>query len=587
MTRTCVLCLLLMILPGFAPAQTAMEKAAGQGRAMAEDLLVQPGSSLLTGDKIGEVVTPYRTDTPSEAGISSAAIEDEAARRAAGSSVEGRANQAVVQSSSLNPRREMTASDPSITRADQLEGEVNATAGSLFSVTGSDNPVCTLQGIGNAGKVERNCERVVSIDEYMCRKVLNVTVERDTTYQCDITRNTDGTELSNACSTLASQSACTETSSSCLNLVDGNCLSARKTYVCTNVSGAQGGAVEIKTSSPRIRGKTEETCDPGMAGGSCARSDEVCTAGPSTRVINGVPVTRDCWAWEQPVACEAEGLNSDCAVLANDPSCTRIKEECILTTEDGSCLQYEDRYRCEGTPGQAGGSGSCKKMTVCAGGYCEEVTPEPANTDFGQSSAWLGVLDEMAKDAEKNLETQDLRVFDGMGQGCRVGALGVLNCCKDSGWGNGIIGQCTEEEFALMDRMDAESVHYIGTYCSKRLFVCVQKKRVYCAFNSKLARVFVEQFRNISGKTWGTPKTQYTPIFGACPECDHGTKKIIGWEPVEGTGPQCQGITIEEMEEVDMEDIDLSEAFADFVEGANIPAMSTIRNVLTSRLGGN
>lgn len=89
MTRTCVLCLLLMILPGFAPAQTAMEKAAGQGRAMAEDLLVQPGSSLLTGDKIGEVVTPYRTDTPSEAGISSAAIEDEAARRAAGSSVEG------------------------------------------------------------------------------------------------------------------------------------------------------------------------------------------------------------------------------------------------------------------------------------------------------------------------------------------------------------------------------------------------------------------------------------------------------------------------------------------------------------------
>lgn len=591
MKRILTLILSLSLTAGPLVAQTAMDKAAEQGRAIAGELLLLPGSPILTGERIGEVVTPYRTDDPPETAITSPTIEDEAERRAAGSTMEGQANQAVVQSADRNPRPGMTASDPAIRKADQFEARSETAAGALFSATGSDNPVCTVKGIAHAGKVERSCQRMISIDEYMCRKQLKVTVEQDTIYQCEIRRTASGAILSNTCTAAAGHPACTEDSAACLNLVDGKCLSTRKTYICTNVSGELGGAVETATSSPRISERMVETCDPGVAGGSCSRDEETCTSGVSTRVINGVPVTRDCWAWDQPVACKAEGLNTDCTVLANDPACTRIREECIVETEDGGCLQYEDRYRCEGTPGQETDTASCKKMTVCAGGYCEEVTPEPANTDFGGSAAWLGVLDEMSKDAEKSLDTQELRVFNGTRQACRVQTTGVLNCCKDSGWGNGIIGQCNEEEFALMDRMDAEAVHYIGTYCSIRALICLEKKRVYCAFNSKLARIFVEQYRMIEDQSWGTPRPQYKLVAVPCETgtgCgEHGHGYYYESVEIEGTGPQCQGITLEEMEAADMERIDLSEAFSDFIEAVNVPAMTTIRNILTSRLGGN
>jgi conjugal transfer mating pair stabilization protein TraN len=212
------------------------------------------------------------------------------------------------------------------------------------------------------------------------------------------------------------------------------------------------------------------------------------------------------------------------------------------------------------------------------------VTPEPANEDFGASATWLNVLDEMAKDAEKSFDAQELTIFDGTDNSCRVGKLGVLNCCNDTGWGNGLLGSCTEAEYALMDRMVAGATHYIGSYCSKRFFVCLQTRRVYCQFNSKLARVFVEGLRNQTGETWGTPRPSYRYVE-TCP--DGGDRCTYTPVPIEGTGPNCEGVTVEEMETVNLEDIDLSEAFADFVAGTTVPSISLVQNFLKSRVGSN
>lgn len=557
-----------------------MSDAAAAGRAAAEGLRLQPGSPVFTDQTITTVVTPYTTDNPAETAITGSSIEGAAQSKAAGDSVEAGALQTEVGAVTSNPRPDMDQNDPNITTADQIDRTAVARAGDLFSATGSDGTNCTVTGIGSAGTIERSCERVVSVDTYHCQRQLQVSVTRRDTFECDVSYLSTG-EITDQCAALKQAPTCQQTSSACLNLgPDGQCVSERREYACLNENGDMSPARKTATSAPDFEDTVTESCDPAVTAASCEADEPTCTSGPETRIINGVPITRACWAWDKPVSCQVDGLNSDCAVFANDASCQKIQSDCLAESEDGTCVDWEDRYRCSGTPEQ--GSQSCETLTVCAGGYCETVEPEPANTDFGKSASWLGVLDEMAKDSEKNLESQELRVFDGHPATCRVGALNVLNCCKDSGWGNGILGQCNEQEYALMDRMAAMATHYIGTYCSKKFFVCLQKKRVYCSFNSKLARVFVEQVRNLGQMSWGSPKpkTKLVQVCGDSGDHCHYTSVEIP-----GTGPQCDGITIEQMAALDMEEIDLSEAFADFVNDAVIPSAEMIQHFLETRVG--
>ncbi len=107
------------------------------------------------------------------------------------------------------------------------------------------------------------------------------------------------------------------------------------------------------------------------------------------------------------------------------------------------------------------------------------------------------MLDEAAKDSEKSLDMQDVKLFGGVNRKCKVGALGYMNCCKDSGWANGILDSCSESELALIDRIQAKAAVYIGTYCSRKVLgVCVSKRRSYCTFNSQLAMVFQKEIHH-------------------------------------------------------------------------------------------
>jgi Type-1V conjugative transfer system mating pair stabilisation len=533
----------------------AMSDAAAKGRTAAEALLLKPGSSVFTQETIDTVVTPFTTESPPETAITGSSIEGDTQAKAAGSTIEATTLKTEVGASSLNPRPNIDQHDPAITTADQIDQTSVARAGALFSATGSLDTTCTVTGLGTAGTIERSCERVVSVDTFHCQQTLQVSVTRRDTYECDVKYLSTGV-ITDECAALKQAPTCQQTASSCLNLgADGQCVSERRDYACLNEDGDMTPARKTSTSAPDFEESVAETCDPAATASTCEADGRTCTSGPETRMINGVPITRACWAWDKPVVCQVPGLNTDCTVFANDPSCKRIQTNCLSETADGTCVDWEDRYRCSGTAQP--GTQSCENMTVCAGGYCETVVPEPANTDFGKSATWLGVLDEMAKDSEKDLSNQELRVFNGQRATCRVGALNVLNCCNDTGWGNHILGQCTDSEYALMDRTAALATHFVGTYCSKRFFVCLQKKRVYCSFNSKLARVFIEQYHNLSGVSWDDPKYE----------------------------THCEGLTAEQMQTLDMDQFDLSEAFADFVNDAAIPSAEMIKNFLETRVG--
>jgi hypothetical protein len=94
-----------------------------------------------------------------------------------------------------------------------------------------------------------------------------------------------------------------------------------------------------------------------------------------------------------------------------------------------------------------------------------------------------------------------------------------------------ILFACTEGEAELQVRKTLKSTHEIGTYCSTRfLGACITKRTMHCMFNSPLSRIFNEQARSQLGMSWGTPEA-----------------------------PNCQGISLAQFQNIDMERIDLSE----------------------------
>src|SRR5690606_1754774 len=94
-----------------------------------------------------------------------------------------------------------------------------------------------------------------------------------------------------------------------------------------------------------------------------------------------------------------------------------------------------------------------------------------------------------------------------------------------------IIWKCSEDELSLGVDIELLKTHYVGSYCAnKTLFGCIERRKAYCAFSSPLARILNEQARPQLGRSWGTPKA-----------------------------PDCSGITLEQLERLDWNQMDLQE----------------------------
>lgn len=128
-------------------------------------------------------------------------------------------------------------------------------------------------------------------------------------------------------------------------------------------------------------------------------------------------------------------------------------------------------------------------------------------------------------DPEKLAECVNPRFFGGESRSCRPGGLTTLGatCCGVSGWTKSM---CSNGEKELKKKKQAGICHEVGDYCSKKILgVCLEKKRSYCCFHSKLARIFNECGRPQIGKGWGPPKN-----------------------------PDCSGYTIQEFANIDFTD---------------------------------
>ncbi|WP_448205426.1 conjugal transfer mating pair stabilization protein TraN [Azospirillum sp. sgz302134] len=93
-----------------------------------------------------------------------------------------------------------------------------------------------------------------------------------------------------------------------------------------------------------------------------------------------------------------------------------------------------------------------------------------------------------------------------------------------------IIWECTKEEFQLNVNKQLRNCHFIGSYCASKAFGCVEKRESYCCFNSPLSRIIQEQARPQLGTTFGTPEN-----------------------------PECGGLTVDDLQRIDWNKVDLSE----------------------------
>lgn len=80
-------------------------------------------------------------------------------------------------------------------------------------------------------------------------------------------------------------------------------------------------------------------------GPSCTKTSETCTDGPSTKVISGISVYKDCWQWNRTYSCTSMNA-ANCSAVTTDPTCTLTATTCASLDAFGNCAQYDKSYTC-------------------------------------------------------------------------------------------------------------------------------------------------------------------------------------------------------------------------------------------------
>lgn len=273
-----------------------------------------------------------------------------------------------------------------------------------------------------------------------------------------------------------------------------------------------------------------------------------CTEAGGNRVISmggkEYTVYSDCWAWKDTYL-KQEVDNGSCDVYMKNPACTALRVNC-QEKSGSACLQEEVTFSCEKKV--AGKAQLCSGQLVCANGECDAIKNNTSD-GFGKAVSALAAVTAAAQDVAA-MNDVNVRAFTGKPVECRMAIAGFNNCCKDSGWGQGIgLAHCGSEEKALGKAKEKLLTVYVGTYCSKKaLGVCLQKKKAYCQFDSKLAQIVQAQGR----------KGQLGIGFGS------------------GKHPDCRGITVEELQSLRFDRMDFSNFYSDRNAGTTIPSDSEL-----------
>lgn len=594
-------------------AQTTVDQAREEGKTMGKEL--RANDALVPGAGMAEEVPGYAgTDLPESAYF------DDPDKLAADGGAQAAGNDAFA-----------TATDRNHTRATFDPNEILATTARATAIEG--NPDTYLQGEqlggssgsctplppggGNISYYEATCNYGSKLEQtsQTCSSSLSVTVDKVTSYIYYTSTNGPYAKRSlfnaavanGTCKSKGSFPYCTNVgmygytaAGSCRN-TDYSPEILECTQEISGLTAATTGWPASFTGIVVATGKfwasmSETTLPPVITrnNGACAaagdaqctlQTGEVCTdSDPTTRVINGVPLTQPCWAWQTTYQCNTITQGNDCGDLDSNAQCTYVRDECIDDEEDpnydpGACKVSQKVYRCPvpvtADPGPK--QYVCGNDVYCVNGDCETIERE-ASTEFKDALVALHSLDQ----AGTEFNEDNFTVFSGTRETCHKPVFGLVNCCagKVSGVLTAGVGAaaiaggptaiaalatpfltmflCSTEEKMLdiKDRMGF--CHKVGTYCSSSILgVCQSKKTAYCCFESKLSRILQEQGRPQLNKPWGKPKKE-----------------------------QCEGFTIDEFSRLDLSVMDFTEVYSEFIDAAKLPdEVSTLADIQTKIQG--
>lgn len=313
--------------------------------------------------------------------------------------------------------------------------------------------------------------------------------------------------------------------------------------------------VKSRTWVPRV--EWSEHCPFNRADGVLKSTECTEPGGTKSGFMEGQKwsISQSCWAYRDKYVTQSADSGT-CKTYVDNPACTLAARQCAFYSDGGACLHEYATYSCE--------SKTSGKVMVCGGdvfcldGECDKAQSGKSN-DFSVAVSQLAALAAAGKDVAA-LNGVDVRAFTGQRRFCKKAAAGYSNCCKDGGWGQDVgLAKCSSEEKALGKAKKDKLTVSVGEFCSRKVLgVCLQKKRSYCQFDSKLAQIVQQQGRN----------GQLRIGFGSA------------------KNPDCRGITVDELQKIKFDRLNFTNFYEDLQKNQKIPDNSAVTEKVKEQIAG-
>jgi len=278
----------------------------------------------------------------------------------------------------------------------------------------------------------------VCVDATPCKKIsgvdvcLNTPTVPSSCWKYTDTYNCLDKAAVDYCAAISATPGCQQVSSVCASPSSSGCLRWTNTYRCGGGITQPTNTVVLDTTHT-IATDTIDTaaCDSLSSNPTCQFASHVCTEPAETRVINGLPVYKDCWAWQDSYTCLG-GVQSDCSAL-DAKGCTYGSSSCLRYDATGACALQEKTYSCP-----TGGSTTvldCGSQQYCADGNCFDTGHVP-DGDFALAVA----SQEVGRQAATYIDANQ-KIFSGNAESCDQDSMS--HCCDPEGGAvkNSSIGQ--------------------------------------------------------------------------------------------------------------------------------------------------
>ena len=234
-------------------------------------------------------------------------------------------------------------------------------------------------------------------------------------------------------------------------------------YSCSSTVSALPDNIQWTGTEEVIIAMTEDSNCPfndsvlnrAQSKSSCEVSGKSCIEGAETRIIDGVPVYKDCWRYEVQYQCESSDGISTCSDLSANPKCQLIDKKCMAGSES-NCSYWTFTYHCQETEDTVIEEERCTE-SICQHGLCTPTDDAP-NTNLADTIAKL----EVVRQAAVYGDYQNLRFFTGEMNTCR-NKLGGVSCCKGKVRGSHSNAAGLPVSYIFAGKVAKETIHTLGS----------------------------------------------------------------------------------------------------------------------------